>query len=272
MEKFRGKTNIPGIYGAIDGTHIAIRKPCKYGEDYYNRRKATYTLNIQGSNPIYLHKLMVQALVDHRKRFLDVEIGWPGTVHDKRLFEVSWLSRNFEEVLGSLRIIDRVMTGDDATEEIPAFILGDSAYINSRHFVTTYTVGQCNDDASVRHLNFRLSRARYIVENAFALLKARFQMFEKPVRCATDDLPFAIHLVTSAFVLHNFLIDVNDEPEEGVGGVPAQRIERELQRLREDDRDGDESDTDEDIDGNNGALEEATREKLLRHIMYLDST
>ena len=105
---------------------------------------------------------------------MDVEIGWPGTVHDNRLFQVSWLSRNYTEALAQYGIVQRITSGEDITEEIPAFILGDSAYTNSRHFVTMYTVGECNNDRSIRHLNFKLSKARYIVENAFALLKGRF--------------------------------------------------------------------------------------------------
>jgi hypothetical protein len=47
MESWRHQTGIPGIVGAIDGTHIEIRKPAKDGEVYFNR-KHFYSLNIQG--------------------------------------------------------------------------------------------------------------------------------------------------------------------------------------------------------------------------------
>jgi hypothetical protein len=47
MEKWRQQTSIPGIYGAIDGTHIAIKKPAEHGQDYFNR-KSDYSLNVQG--------------------------------------------------------------------------------------------------------------------------------------------------------------------------------------------------------------------------------
>ena len=86
-------------------------------------------------------------------------------------------------------------TGEGNNEEIPAFILRDSAYRNSRHMVTTYKVTECNADCSVRHLNFSLSKAHYQVEHAFGLLKGRFQVFEKPLRSAGEDLPFSVRLI-----------------------------------------------------------------------------
>jgi len=34
MEKWKQQSGSPGIYGAIDWTHIPIEKPCRDGEDY----------------------------------------------------------------------------------------------------------------------------------------------------------------------------------------------------------------------------------------------
>lgn len=45
---WRFQTGIPGIVGAIDGSHIAIRRPCDHGEVYFNR-KGFYSLNVQGT-------------------------------------------------------------------------------------------------------------------------------------------------------------------------------------------------------------------------------
>ena len=164
---------------------------------------------------------MITALVDYKKRFLDIEIGWPGSVADSRIFNNSYLSHNYEGALAELGTTP-LATGEDVEENIPAFILGDSAYRNSQHLVTIYKVSECNTDSSVRHLNFRLSKAQYHVENAFGLLKGRFQIFEKSLRCAAEDLPFALHLIASICILHNFLIDVQDQVREGE--IPMQEI------------------------------------------------
>ena len=49
IKEWKRATGIPGIMGAIDGTHIAIKKPsnCTAPEVYFNR-KAFYSINVQG--------------------------------------------------------------------------------------------------------------------------------------------------------------------------------------------------------------------------------
>lgn len=190
---------------------------------------------------------------------------------------MSALSRTYEAVLEPLGTTP-LNTGNDVVEQVPAFILGDSAYKNVRHFATTYINEECNRDRSIRHLNQRLSGARYIVENAFALLKARFQLFEKPLRCAAEDMPYAVHLVASIFVLHNFLIEAHDNQEEMLG----EAIERQLELAREEEEqlgrrcrngrnvDEDSSDDEGGVNNNDGAVLQETRNILLRHMRWLD--
>jgi hypothetical protein len=205
-----------------------------------------------------------QALVDYKRRFLDIEIGWPGSVADSRVFDNSYLSRTYEDVLAELGTT-LLPTGDDGVEEnIPAFILGDSAYRNSRHLVTTYKVSECDANRSVRHLNYQLSKARYHVENAFGLLKGRFQIFEKPLRSAAEDLPFAVHLIAGICTLHNFLIDVHDKVREGE--VPPEEIDERLHELERLAREEEENEEIVPEQAENGV----TRQALLRHVRWLD--
>jgi len=217
-----------------------------------------FTSNSQYS--IYFR--LIEALVDYKKRFLDLEIGWPGSVGDCRIFENSYLKGKYEEELAQLGTTS-LMTEEGNNEEIPAFILGDSAYRNSRHMVTTYKVTECNADRSIRHLNFSLSKARYQVEHAFGLLKGRFQVFEKPLRSASEDLPFSIRLIASICIIHNFLIDDRDAvPEADILRHAAERNHRvpaehnvnneEIENTREQNYGG------------------VTREAFIRHSRWLD--
>ena len=66
----------------------------------------------------------------------------------------------------------------------------------------------------MKSFNKRLGGARYHVENAFGILKARFQIFNRPLASGSEDLPFTVKLICAIFVLHNFLIDVQDESTE----------------------------------------------------------
>ena len=96
-------------------------------------------------------------------------------------------------------------------EDIPTFILGDSAYANLKHMVTTFKITECRNDEVIAALNKRLGGARYHVENAFGILKARFRIFQRPLECASRNVCFAILLIAAIFVVHNFLINVEDE-------------------------------------------------------------
>ena len=62
----------PQVAGAIDGTHIRIVCPRESSSDYYNCKD--------------YYSIIMQAVVDHKGLFLDAYIGWPGKVHDARVF------------------------------------------------------------------------------------------------------------------------------------------------------------------------------------------
>jgi hypothetical protein len=66
------------VAGAIDGTHIHIRKPYVGPKDYFYFKSSGYTIQMQ-------------AVVDRHKRFLDVTVGMPGTIHDSRMLRRSAL-------------------------------------------------------------------------------------------------------------------------------------------------------------------------------------
>ena len=72
VEKFESKWGFPQCAGAIDGSHIPIAAPELNHTDYYNR-KGWYSM-------------IVQAIVDADYLFRDICVGWPGSVHDARVF------------------------------------------------------------------------------------------------------------------------------------------------------------------------------------------
>ena len=77
VKGFETKFGFPQCIGAVDGTHIPILAPNKCAKDYYNRKG--------------YHSLLMQAVCDHRYCFTDIYIGWPGSVHDARVFNNSVL-------------------------------------------------------------------------------------------------------------------------------------------------------------------------------------
>src|SRR5579859_4923688 len=173
--------------------------------------KASYSINVQGSMH-WRYFIDCTTLVDYKKRFIDLEVGWPGSVGDGRVFANSHLNNVLGTWLSqfpSRYLATSYVDGVVVEEEVPPFILGDSTYPNRKHFVTTFKTTECRDPL-IAKLNKHLGGARYHVENAFAILRGRFQIFQAPLQCARESVESAILLMTSCFVLHNFLIDMKD--------------------------------------------------------------
>ena len=72
VEGFETCWGFPQAAGAIDCSHIPIIRPDESASDYYNRKG--------------YYSVIMQATVDFRGLFMDVYIGWPGKVHDARVF------------------------------------------------------------------------------------------------------------------------------------------------------------------------------------------
>ena len=109
VKEFEVLWGFPQVAGAIDGTHVPILKPKESPSDYYNRKG--------------FYSVVIQAVVDSRGRFIDVNIGWPGKVHDSRVLVNSSLYRkqmNGEFLPNWKRNINGV--------DVPLLILGDPAY------------------------------------------------------------------------------------------------------------------------------------------------
>jgi DDE superfamily endonuclease len=126
--------------------------------------------------------------------------------------------------------------GSEIMEDISPFILADSAYANTKTMVTTYKITETNSNIAISALNWKLGGAWYHVENAFGILKACFQIFERALNCAKEDVRFAIILCATAFVLHNFLIDEKDNllEEELGNALNARQIEEKEEEDEED--------------------------------------
>ena len=106
IDEFQNKKGFPGVLGVKDGTHIKISAPRKMYPDYFYR-KGHYSI-------------ILQAVCREDRRFTDVYCGWPGKVHDARVFRNSPL---FAALLGFTEM---------------NHIIGDGAYPISRLLMTPF--------------------------------------------------------------------------------------------------------------------------------------
>lgn len=173
---FKDIQNIDNIVGAIDGCHILIKRPLENAHVYCNRKSQ--------------HSILLQAVCDHKKRFIDVFCGEAGSIHDARLLKKSSLyDRGINGLLGN------------------DFLIGDSAYPCLQWLIPPF-----RDNGQLTHqqktFNHRHSSSRIVIEHAFGLLKSRFRklkFFEN------DNIIFIVKCVVAATVLHNICLEFNDE-------------------------------------------------------------
>ena len=83
---------------------------------------------------------------------------------------------------------------------MPYVIFGDEAFPLKPYLLKPYPARQL--DMSKRVFNYRLSRARRIVENAFGILASRFAIFSRPITLESEKVE---SIVLAACALHNFL-------------------------------------------------------------------
>lgn len=97
------------------------------------------------------------------------------------------------------------------TEPLPYTIVADAAFPLKSYLLKPYSkVKLVNNDPN-KIFNYRLSRARRTVENAFGILRARFRVFQGPLQVQ----PYmADKIVLAACCLHNLLTRDTQENEE----------------------------------------------------------
>jgi len=187
--EMEAKFGFPGIVGFIDGTHVPIRAPANDRDSYINR-KGFASIN-------------VLAVCDHEKRFTYIYTDRAGSVHDARVLRVCSLAEKLEA--------GRLCSADSGGQY---HLLGDSAYPLLPSLLVPY---RDNGHLSPVQQRFNLvhSSARSVVERAFGRLKGMFRRLRgiestKPVN--------AVHVIESAFVLHNFILhneqDIDNESDD----------------------------------------------------------
>lgn len=154
----------------IDGKHINIRAPSNCGSFYYNYK---------GVNSIVL-----MAIVDDNYCFRYIDVGCNGRVADAGVFQNCDIF---------LKLENNILPDG-------GFIVGDDAFPLKTYLLKPYSRKQLTKGEKI--FNYRLSRARRIVENAFGILVSRFRIFEKPLSC---EVSTADKIVRTCCALHNWL-------------------------------------------------------------------
>lgn len=182
--------NFPNCVGAIDGKHVQIQAPPNSGSLYYNYKKT--------------FSIVLLAACDYYYKFTLVDVGAYGSESDSGVFNKSNLSAAFRDNTLNLPKGTAKLPGSEL--QTPCFFVADDAFALTEHMMKPYSKRHLSNKEL--NFNYRLSRARRTIENAFGILTARWRIFRRPIAINPC---YADNIVVSALCLHNFLKIVNDE-------------------------------------------------------------
>lgn len=146
------------------------------------------------------------ALVDANYKFICVDVGSEGRHSDGGVFKKSLMGKRFLNNEMNVPLPCNAPNGP----VLPFVILGDEAFELSSFLMRPYTRATLNHEKfkkwkiARKIYNYRLSRARRTVENAFGLLAMKWRIFRRPINLSMKNTEM---IVLASICLHNFLID-----------------------------------------------------------------
>ncbi|XP_059895044.1 uncharacterized protein LOC132447999 [Gadus macrocephalus] len=212
-ERFEERWNFPLCCGAIDGKHVVLKAPANSGSQFFNY-KGTFSI--------------VLLAVDADYCFRVIDVGGYGRTSDGGILANSAFGQ--APHAGNLKLpADRALPGAEHRGPLPHVFVADEAFPLRTNLM--------------RPFNYRLSRARLVVEDAFGILSSQWRIYRKVIEVRPE---LAERCIKATCVLHNFLrrtaptAAVREcipggavEPLPRLGRVAANNAGREAIRIRE---------------------------------------
>ena len=179
--------NFPHCVGAMDGKHVLIRAPDNSGTQFFNY-KGTFSV-------------VLLAVIDAAYRFIYIDVGSYGRNSDGGIFKRSSIRRALDD--GRLNLPPpETITGSEEMGPFPYVFVADAAFPLKENLLRPHPVGrrQCTREQLI--FNYRLSRARRIIENGFGLLWVRWGIYRRTLELRAQN---AVSIVKATCVLNNFI-------------------------------------------------------------------
>lgn len=140
-------------------------------------------------------------MCDDNLKFRNIYVGYPGSVHDSRVYRNSSLYRQLPSKCND------------------KYILGDSGYPCLRNLLTPYKARGVLNQTQINY-NTKLSKSRIKIEHAFGLLKQKFrQLYHLKLR----NIVLITHFIRACCVLHN--MSLNDQFEWDIDSPTGNSVE-----------------------------------------------
>lgn len=137
------------------------------------------------------------AIANANYEFIMIDFGVNGRISDGGVLEYT---NFFNKLVNKELNIPPATKVLNSCEELPYVFIGDEAFSLRADMLKPFPQRELNKETKI--YNYRLSRARRIIENVFGILAARFRIFHTAI-------PLQLHntdtVVACCCVLHNYL-------------------------------------------------------------------
>lgn len=184
---FEAQWNFPHCIGAVDGKHINVQAPKNSGSLYFNYKKT--------------FSIVLLASCDSKYQFTMIDVGAYGSQSDGGVFKNSPFGCLLENNV--LQVPEpKLLPGTNILH--PYTIVADEAFPLKTYIMRPYP----GKNLSVQHriFNYRLCRARRVIENAFGILVNRWRLLRTTIVANEENVDA---FVKAAVVLHNFSMEEN---------------------------------------------------------------
>ncbi|XP_068135717.1 putative nuclease HARBI1 [Hyperolius riggenbachi] len=194
--QFEDVWDFPNCGGALDGKHIRITPPANTGSFYFNYKG--------------YFSIILMALVNANYEFLFVDIGRNGRMSDGGVIERTTFFHKLRS--NQLNLPDNASTKN----HLNFVFVADEAFPLQPHLLKPFPAKNIQYRQAI--FNYRLSRARMLVENAFGILASRFRILHTAINLRVDKIDKVVY---ACCVLHNFL-----RQQYGATYLPVQAVDR----------------------------------------------
>ena len=205
-KEFEIKWNFPNALGAIDGKHIVMQAPARSGSAFFNYKKQ--------------HSIVIMAVCIALYKCLLVDIGDSGRQSDGSVYFNSNLGYAIENKLLKIPQSSKLPNYERV---LPYVFIGEDAFGLKPHMMKPYPLQNLPTEKKV--FNYRLSRARRVVENVFGIAASRFRVLWRTIIAHVEQ----VTVITKAVVsLHNFLMSLSAINNNNYNYCPANYVDRDI--------------------------------------------